>query len=92
MKRILATGISAKLSSRDVNGLHTSSILARGLLIARGSVLGLDDDPVDTFAVAAAAAAAAAVEEAEELVGTADGRALLEFRCDRGIEAKEAPS
>ena len=91
MKRILATGISAKLSSRDVNGLHTSSILARGLLIARGSVLGLDDDPVDTFA-AAAAAAAAAVEEAEELVGTADGRALLEFRCDRGIEAKEAPS
>jgi hypothetical protein len=54
-------------------------------------VLGLDDDPVDTFA-AAAAAAAAAVEEAEELVGTADGRALLEFRCDRGIEAKEAPS
>jgi hypothetical protein len=55
-------------------------------------VLGLDDDPVDTFAAAAAAAAAAAVEEAEELVGTADGRALLEFRCDRGIEAKEAPS
>jgi len=80
VKRILATGISAKLSSRDVNGLHTSSILARGLLIARGSVLGLDDDPVDTFAAAAAAAAAAA------------GRALLEFRCDRGIEAKEAPS